>query len=182
MGNLQSLLFSLEGRIARGSFWLGVVILIVAGIVLSLILSPIFGVAMFSMPEFSSGSADTQAMMDQAADMTRSAGWSSLLTFIILIYPLSALMIKRRHDRGSAGKEFWAYAGLTAVLLLLQATGLGFGTTEMGGVTMQTPNILYSVVGFVVFILGVYLLVVCGFLKGNEGSNTFGPDPLDGGD
>lgn len=182
MGNLQTLFLSLEGRIARGQFWLGVVIMIVAGIVLSIILSPIFGASMFTMPDMSgaTSSADIQAMADQMSEMTKRSGWSGLVSFIILVYPMAALIIKRRHDRGKPGTEFWVYAALAVILLLLQATGMGYGTMDVGGVVVPTPSLVYSGVALIGGILGLYLFVVCGFLKGDSGDNAFGPDPLGG--
>lgn len=182
MGNLQSLFLSFEGRIARGRFWLGVVIMIVVAIVLSLIISPIFGVSMFSMPDMSTStsSAEVQAMADQMADANRRGGWAGLVSYLIVLYPMAALIIKRRHDRGKSGVEFWVYAALAILLLLLQATGLGYSITMVGDVAIPTPNLVYSVVGFVAAILGIYLLVVCGFLKGDSGDNVYGPDPLGG--
>lgn len=182
MGNLQSLLLSMEGRIARGQFWLGVVIMIVISIVLTIILSPIFGNVMFAMPDFSSATsgADLQAMADQMAESTQRGGWAGLVSFVILAYPMGAVIIKRRHDRNKSGMEFWAYAGLTILLFLLQATGMGYGTMEVGGVVVPTPNLIYSAVGLITAVLGIYLLVVCGFLKGDAGDNAYGPDPLAG--
>jgi uncharacterized membrane protein YhaH (DUF805 family) len=43
---------------------------------------------------------------------------------------------------------------------------------------VPTPTPLLVVLGLVAGILGIYLLVVCGFLKGTAGSNNYGPDPL----
>lgn len=178
MGNLQELFLSFDGRIGRRSFWIGALIIIVIGIVLSLILSPILGVAMFTMPDFSGSTADMQAMADQMMEMSRRTGWMNLIAFLILVYPMAAVIIKRRHDRGKSGIEYWVYAGLTVILMLLQGTGIGYGVTEMGNVAIPTPNLLFMVISLVNLALGIFLLVVCGFLKGDAGDNAYGPDPL----
>lgn len=177
MGNLQSLLFGFEGRIPRSRFWLGVVIMIVAGIIVSFILGSILGVSYFNMNMPTSG-GDAQAMADEMMATTTRSGWASLISFLIFVYPMGSLIIKRRHDRGKSGNEFWVYAVLTVIAFLLQGTGMGYQMTEMAGISMATPTLVMSVLLFIIGIMGLYLFIVCGFLKGNEGDNAYGPDPL----
>jgi uncharacterized membrane protein YhaH (DUF805 family) len=40
------------------------------------------------------------------------------------------------------------------------------------------PTMLFSALGIVSAIFGIYLLVVLGFLKGTAGANSYGADPL----
>ncbi len=155
----KHLFTSFEGRIARKHFWLGVVLLIVANIILAIILAPVLGVNMFAT--MGTGTAE-----DQVAAMMMRQGWMTLLFLIIFIWPGAAISIKRRHDRGSAGNEIWAIYALQAVMAVLQITGLAMGMLGM-------------ILGFVLFVFGIYLLVVMGFLKGDAGANAYGPDPLD---
>jgi len=63
----------------------------------------------------------------------------------------------------------------------VQALGLGYTVTDIQGIPVPMPSTLFSIIGGVVGIFGLYLLVVLGFLKGTEGTNNFGPDPLLGG-
>jgi len=178
MTNIQALLTSFEGRIPRSRFWLGVLMLIALGILLSIILSFFFGTSMMSLDTMMNAEGDPQAMMEEVAAASRASGWVSLISFLVLLYPAAALFIKRRHDRGKSGMDFWIYAALTVVLLLLQATGLGTTTMEVGGMAVPTPSMITSILGVIVAIFGIYLLVVAGFLKGDSGDNGYGPDPL----
>jgi uncharacterized membrane protein YhaH (DUF805 family) len=67
---------------------------------------------------------------------------------------------------------------LVAVLTLVQALGLGMTTVTIGEITVPSPTPLMSILGVVVGLLGLYLLVVVGFLSGTRGTNGYGPDPL----
>lgn len=108
----------------------------------------------------------------------QTAGWASLVLFLLFAYPIYCISIKRRHDKNSKGTDVIGYLALTALLLLVQALGLGYGVTDMGGMPVATPSMLYGVLGFVTLVYAIYMLVVLGFLKGTEGPNQYGPDPL----
>jgi uncharacterized membrane protein YhaH (DUF805 family) len=175
MGNLMQLFTSMDGRINRRPFWMGVIVLIIVSIVVSVILMSIMGVSLFNM---AMSGIDADTMMA----MTRSAAWGSLIAFVIMAYPSAALMIKRRHDRGSSGIEVWALLGLNALSVLLQALGIGYTVQEIGGTIIVLPGLLNTILSIIAGVLGLYLLVVCGFLKGDAGANAYGPDPLGGGE
>jgi len=166
---------SFEGRIGRKQFWLGAVVLVIAGMVVALLLSTLFGFGMFgAMNEMQI------AMMpdvDTQMDMMMRTGWVNLLIFLIFLWPSAALSFKRRHDRGAAGTEIWVFYALEAVLLLLQVTGLAYSVYEIDGLAMAGPNLLTAILSFVLGIFGLYLLVVIGFLKGDTGPNAYGADP-----
>ena len=53
-------------------------------------------------------------------------------------------------------------------------------TTEFNGVSFPTPTLLFNILGLIAGVLGIYLLVVMGFLRGTPGPNAYGPDPLGG--
>ncbi len=180
MDNLKTLYLSYEGRIGRKSFWLGILGVIVAGVGLSLVLTPIFGGSIVDPSQIlnSGGSVDSEALSNAVLQAASRAGWANLVAYLIFFIPIAAITIKRRHDRGSAGMEFWVYAALTIAMLLLQATGMGYTIVEFGGFFVPTPTMLTYVVMMAAGVLGVYLLVVCGFLKGDDGENAYGPDPL----
>ena len=177
--NIMGLFTSTEGRIGRGRWWLGVVILIVAAIIVSLILS-LVGLGVWP----NVGTLDPnnpQAFVDSAAAASRTAAWGSLLSFIILAYPSYALSVKRRHDRDNAGVDLLVYYGLSVVMLLLQALGIGMGTTDLGnGIIIPTPSTPIMLLQVVMGIYDIYLLVVLGFLRGTPGTNQYGLDPLGG--
>jgi uncharacterized membrane protein YhaH (DUF805 family) len=100
--------------------------------------------------------------------------------FVILFVPIMALGMKRRHDRNSNGRDLIIYLALTVILLLIQALGIGAGTTMVGTVAIPSPGPIFTGLSFIVGIYAIYLLVVMGFLKGTAGPNDYGPDPLGG--
>lgn len=67
-----------------------------------------------------------------------------------------------------------------AISFLLQAFGMAYTMTDIGGMQVPAPSMLYSIVGVVTLVYGIYMLVVCGFLRGTPGPNQYGPDPLGG--
>jgi uncharacterized membrane protein YhaH (DUF805 family) len=107
---------SLEGRIGRQSYWMGVIAITVITIVAALI-----DVMIGRMSENGYGPVSTIAVL-------------------ALIYPSIVLYAKRWHDRDKSG---W-----------------------------------WTLISFVPIIGGLWMLIECGFLKGTDGPNRFGPDPL----
>jgi uncharacterized membrane protein YhaH (DUF805 family) len=146
----------LEGRLSRKDWWFGAIALLVVGIVLDLILMLI-------------GMGPTSA----------AGHWAGLIVFIILAYPGYALSIKRRHDRASNGLDLQIYYVLVFLLMLVEALGIGMAPVPLpDGSSVLAPSPLLGAIGGLIGIYGIYLLVVLGFLKGSEGANTFGADPL----
>lgn len=153
MDKLKALYGGAEGRIARRQWWIGVVGLIVASIVLSILLAVI--------------------------GLGTASAWGQLITYVILFYPSWCIGIKRRQDRGSNANDFKAFMGLSALVTVLQAAGIGVTMTDLGnGVVMPMPDMWLSALLFLLGLYGIYMLVQLGFLRGTPGSNTYGPDPL----
>lgn len=181
MDNIVGLYTSTEGRISRKTFWLGILGLIVVNVVISFLILPLVGVSMLpNMAALADPSADAAAVSKTIADSMRSSAWASLVIFVIFAYPAYALMVKRRHDKDNNGLDVLIYMGLTALLLLIQALGIGYDTMTIGEVSVLTPSLLITLLSFAVGIFAIYLLVVLGFLRGTAGPNQYGPDPLGG--
>jgi uncharacterized membrane protein YhaH (DUF805 family) len=166
---------SFEGRISRKHFWLGAIVLAIGGIVLSFIIMSIFGVGMMMNPATMFGAIQTP---EEAMALTTRSSWASLIVYLVMTYPSLALMLKRRHDRSNAGNDVWVYMGLAVVMLLAQALGIGYEVSAIGDYYVAMPSVWFSVFGGIVGIFAIYLLVVLGFLKGHEGENAYGRDPL----
>lgn len=107
---------SLEGRIGRQSYWMGILAIAVISAISSL-----FDVLLGTAGEYGYGPI-------------------SGIVSLIMIYPLIMLYAKRWHDRGKSG---W-----------------------------------WTLISFVPVIGGLWMLIECGFLRGTDGPNRFGPDPL----
>ncbi|MBX9445438.1 DUF805 domain-containing protein [Dickeya chrysanthemi] len=134
---IQQWCFSFRGRVGRRDFWLGMVI------VLALI------VGLFVLA--GTGWLETQ----KAAFM-----------LVVLLWPLTAILVKRLHDRNKSGG--WALA-------LVLAWMLGNGNWAM-----LPPLGQWGVGRFLPTLITVMMLLDCGAFGGTTGSNRFGPaaEPL----
>src|SRR5690606_32700458 len=99
--------------------------------------------------------------------------------FIIMLFPNWCLGIKRRQDRDNNAMDFKILIGLSLLLTLVQALGIGVTMVDVGnGVMMPMPDMWLSVLFMLMGLFGLYMLVQMGFLKGTSGPNSYGPDPL----
>jgi uncharacterized membrane protein YhaH (DUF805 family) len=134
--NLQ-LFTSLEGRIPRKWFWLGLLVMMIITWILEFILFAIFGVNMSAIDPNATPEAQAALMSAMLSKMIIPLGILILLT----LWPSICVYAKRWHDRGKSG---W-----------------------------------WSLIMFVPVIGGIWMLVECGFLRGTEGPNRFGSDPVE---
>jgi len=180
MNNLISNYVGFEGRLNRQRWWISAIILAVVIIVVSLVILPLVGLGM--MPAMPTIDANTTAadIANVIGASRAKAGWVSLVLFIIVLYPSAAIAIKRRHDRNNNGLDVWVYFGLTVVVQLINALGIGMTTMDVGGTAIPVPGPIITGLGIILGIYAIYLLVVLGFLKGTAGPNNYGPDPLQG--
>lgn len=149
----MDLFLSFDGRIARGQWWLGVIIMVVIGLVLGFVLALVFGTG----------------ILGQVV---------SLLLTLALLYPFVALATKRLHDRGHDAMPRVAIFFAPGLLLtVMQTFGIGFRTEVVAGVAVQTPSLLGGIVGIVSLVVAIWALVELGILRGQDGSNRFGPPP-----
>jgi uncharacterized membrane protein YhaH (DUF805 family) len=151
--DFQELFLSTSGRISRKTWWIGTVILIVASIVLYLILGFV-GLGMTS-------------------------SWGPVIAFVILVYPALAIGIKRRQDRDNNGMDYKIMMGISGVMTVLQALGIGYSRVDLGnGMVAMAPDMWMGAIQLVFGIFAIYVLIQLGFLKGTPGPNSYGPDPL----
>jgi uncharacterized membrane protein YhaH (DUF805 family) len=153
MDALKVLYTTTDGRISRKQWWLGVVGVIIASIVLTMILGLV--------------------------GLGGTSGWGQLIAYVILFYPNWCLGIKRRQDRDNNAMDFKILMGVSGLLTLVQALGIGMTMTDVGnGMMMPVPDMWLSVLYGLLGLFGIYMLVQLGFLKGTPGANSYGPDPL----
>ena len=179
--DFKSLYLTTDGRISRKTWWIGAIVLGVINIVVSLVLLPLVGLGGPNVAALMAANSDAAALSTAMLGSIQASGWGGLIVFLIFAYPGYCLSVKRRHDKNNNGMDVIAYYVLTGLLLLVQALGLGYSVGEMNGVAVPVPSLIYSVLGFVALVGGIYLLVVLGILKGTAGANDYGPDPLSGG-
>ncbi len=150
--DFQYLYTKTDGRISRKTWWLGVVGLIVAAIVLAVI----FGAVGLGL-------------------------WGSFIASLIIAYPNYCLSVKRRHDRNNDGRDIIILLAASIILGLLPALGIGVEVMDVAGVAVPVPAMWLNGLNLIVAVYAIYLLVQLGFLKGTDGANTYGPDPVAGG-
>ncbi|WP_224705656.1 DUF805 domain-containing protein [Devosia aquimaris] len=164
---MLKLLFSLDGRINRQRFWLGLLLVAVLNIVLSVLLMNLG----FGNSQTQSGSVEVDGQLQQQFMRTVFvlAPLPSLLLSLLSAVPMTILAIKRRRDRNVSGIDVVVFTALAIVTQLLVLAGQG-GT------------LLTGILGTVQGIWSLVLLVQLGFLSGTRGPNSYGPDPLGYGD
>ena len=164
MNNLISSFVGFDGRINRQKWWIGVIVLAIAGFIVSWILNAILGVNATNIIG-ADGTVDAAAV----AAIGQKAGWSGLISSVIFAYPYLALSVKRRHDRNNNGYDAMGLMAVSILYNLLAALGIAAMTNTIG-----------MVIGLILLVLAIYLLVQLGFLKGTAGPNNYGADPLGG--
>ncbi len=145
-------LFSFKGRMCRRDYWLkGVLVMTPLNLLLTYLL------------EHASASG---AML-----------WVLTIAGIATVYPLSALFVKRLHDRDRSG---W-FAVVPILVILLQGAFEGIVEVSRGYVLPEWLESLGLVAGLVTIVLALWAVVILfpiAFFKGTAGPNRFGDDPL----
>jgi len=149
---LQKILFSFEGRIGRGTYWLAILALIVAVLVLT--------VAPF--------------LLDSEAAAVLMLALTSQFIWLLSLWPMLAVGAKRLHDRNKNGwwlLVFWLLpfalfcGGFSIVFFDDPRTGRsGDFSTGLIVVLASLPPALWGIVEL-------------GILPGTKGPNLYGADP-----
>lgn len=148
---------SFSGRVGRGGFWGGMILLLLLG-----------GAATFTALEVFFADNPVNAVRE----MMQNMGQKELVIALLLLWPLSALIIKRLHDRNKSGilaALIWA----PAVIKIFEGfTGNGFVSNYLIGWGMDLLTAELAAVG-------LWFFIELGFYGGTRGVNKYGPDPRD---
>lgn len=161
----MSMFTGFAGRINRAKWWLGTIILMVVGVILYFILAAIFGAGAITDPT-------------QIASMMRTIAILQIVLLAILAYPTTALMMKRLNDRDRPSYFAYIFWAPTVLTVLGGLLGLTMTMTDMGGVAIPTQTGLGWVLTIASLAVGIWALIELGILKGTDGPNQHGPDPL----
>lgn len=132
-------LFSFQGRLRRRDYWL--CSLAVALVAVGVAMAMVFG-------------------LGYSPEDPRVVGAS-----LVCVWPSTALLVKRIHDRDKTGWMAANYWGPWAV-----ATGLSLVPQwGLGG--------LKIILDIATTVVGVWYLIEFGFLDGTQGKNAYGPSP-----
>ena len=99
----------------------------------------------------------------------------ALYTILPLVFCVP-LFIKRQHDRNRTPMFFMLYLGISVGLVLFGSSGstTTHPITQVELEAFVAKNVLHAPVS----LMGLWLLIECCFLKGVEGKNQYGDDPL----
>jgi uncharacterized membrane protein YhaH (DUF805 family) len=161
--SLTDLLFSFKGRINRKPWWLAT---IAAGLAASVI------TAVIEIAARSSG----QTAIDPVTNQIEPTGMFVVLVGVIGLVNMwiaFALSAKRLHDRDRTG--WWLIWQLLILILAIILVVVAVAVPQEQGA------VWYALAGaacLAAFVISVWLFVQIGFLRGTNGPNRFGPDPL----
>jgi len=155
--DFKYLLTDFNGRIGRKQFWLGVLALIILAFILIAVLGFTIGLIL-------------------------PTGLVGLIGTAIILYPACALYTKRLHDRDKPQMPWLAIFIVPGILLnIFQSLGIGFTELQIGNQVSYYPSGAFTwLLSIAVLVVSLWALVELGFLKGTQGSNQFGEDPLAG--
>ena len=149
---LQKILFSFEGRIGRGTYWLAILGLIVAALVVTF----------------------APFLLNSEAAAVLLLALTSQFVWLLSLWPILAVGAKRLHDRNKNGwwlLVFWLLpfalfcGGLSIVLFDNPRTGRS-GDFATG-----------SILIFASLLPALWGIVELGILPGTRGPNPYGADP-----
>ena len=137
-----------RGRLRRRDFWIGVILLLLAEIVLSFLFVGIM-------------------RPTGATELELAAMW---LALAILVWVSAALIVKRLHDRDKSALWYPLFGLAPAV-----AYELGNRLSSNISNELSPVQIGFWLLSLV---LWLWAIVELGFLRGTKGPNRYGPDPL----
>ncbi|MGH6792287.1 MAG: DUF805 domain-containing protein [Methyloceanibacter sp.] len=163
MIDLKQLLFSFKGRIGRQYWWLAsLAVALLAGMANSLI-------------EIMAKTSGHGTIDPTTQEFEPSAPYvvAILVLGLLNLWISCAIAAKRLHDRDRTG--WWLVVPLIAISASFAAIAWASNLPE----DQSTP---YFGIGIAILLaamaIGIWLTIELGFLKGTQGPNRFGPDPL----
>jgi uncharacterized membrane protein YhaH (DUF805 family) len=162
---LSWLLFSFKGRMQRLYFW---VTSLVVGVVASMVSSTMESIAQ----SFGFGFIDPDT---NAFELSVPLSVLLSVVGVLNLWINYALAAKRLHDRNRSG--WWLLAPTVALIVAIVFALVTLSLPEGEREPWNTIGIIFV---FATVALGLWLVLEIGFLRGTQGPNRFGPDPLAG--
>ena len=151
---IVGLLFSYQGRINRAKYWLAVLIFLVVNLLVAAIGFIMFGNSLLTLSDATADEGIVVGLISKGIGFFLIA----LVIYIPLIVAGVFVGIKRLHDRDKSG--WWL---LVFYLLPTLLNGLAD---------------LSSIFALAAFAISIWAFVELGCLRGTQGPNRYGPDPL----
>ncbi len=176
MKKVISLYTSMDGRIGRKTWWLATTALMMVWFA---ILVPISLAHLADLTDLQEHLGTDAAAASMAfAKITSRQHWLNLIAYVISVVPLTALCVKRRHDRNNSGRDVMVVYALYFIFGIINLLGIGYVAKDLGnGVMVPQPSLYLIIASAPVAIYGLYLFVLMGFFKGTDGANEYGSDP-----
>lgn len=149
--------FGFRGRIDRKTWWSGFLLVKIAGLLFAALLAYL-----------ATGAPLAPEVWGRPADKASVWGPVWLAYFGFLVWPLTALAVKRLHDRSRPVWVWYVYYSLSLVISLLPLK------SAPGGEVNALPGLL----GIPLAFLAGYLFFELGVLRGTPGPNNHGADTL----
>jgi uncharacterized membrane protein YhaH (DUF805 family) len=146
--NFDALFLRFEGRITRKAFWIGMIALVVFGLVILGISKLVTGEGDYAVIRFNIFAIETA-----------------------LLYPISAVGVKRLHDRGRPGYTILAFL---FPWMLHQITNMVGITGDL--LALNMIDITSFLINLALFF---WFMIDLGFRRGTVGPNEYGPDPVE---
>jgi uncharacterized membrane protein YhaH (DUF805 family) len=151
-------MFSFSGRANRMDYWLVSIGLSFLQVLITLLAGLMIGMLALSWlpPD-----------QEQIA-----AGVFGLIVQLLFFWPITAVSVRRSHDRNMSGWWYGASAlfvlGTVVVAVALQLLGVPEGENEA---------LIFDALNLAQIAISLVFLVILGFLPGTPGTNRFGPSP-----
>ncbi len=164
-----------SGRARRKEFWMWVLFVIVAAIVLSVIDS-LLGLG--GRTQVGTGMPGSATGVGAYAK-TQGGVLTGLFSLAILV-PNVAVQVRRLHDTGRSG---WWIGGFYLFYAVFLVSMLAIGLSALGGFAPGAASVNFAAyglmigVGALVILVYALVLLVFFFLPGTTGPNRYGPDP-----
>lgn len=144
------LFFSTEGRIPRSRWWIGLLVLVVISIAA-------LGIA--------------YGWLRNDLIFTERGRTIILAISLALLWPSYCLSVKRLHDRDRS-------AILAVIVFALSISKTLLDYLGLTGNPLAAPTMLDAALQGVLALAGLFFLVDLGMIRGTQGPNRYGPDPL----
>lgn len=152
-------ILSFRGRANRMDFWMVSIGLSLLQVVFGLLAGLIIGML------FQDGLTPEQKVI--------GAALFSLGVQFLFLWPITAVAVRRSHDRNMSGWWYGAYALFGLAVTLAGLTLQLLGVAPEG----ETEAMIFAAVAYMEVGLWLVFLVILGFLPGTRGANRFGPAP-----
>jgi uncharacterized membrane protein YhaH (DUF805 family) len=170
---IRQILFGFNGRITRKQWWwITFLFTLVLVLLAAMIVFPVTWVGM-SGGQISGRISSDSVHGGISSDLPRMAEAllvTSIIVTLIFLWSSLAVCAKRLHDLNISGS-------VAVIPYLLWGADLAASYTGLLGPTIQ-PNAALLALQMAESLVGIGLLLVLGFIRGTQGSNRYGSDPL----